>query len=158
MNSEPLTVIALGSNLGNSHEILSKALTQLQKLSITPLRTSTFWETEPIDCPPSSPTFVNAVTIMSPKEDETPETLLLKLQDLEREFGRQPKLITNEARPLDLDIIAFRNELRSEKRLTLPHPRAHLRRFVLGPLAELAPEYKLPGQALTTSELLARLP
>jgi 2-amino-4-hydroxy-6-hydroxymethyldihydropteridine diphosphokinase len=63
----------------------------------------------------------------------------------------------NEARPLDLDLITFGGETRSSPDLTLPHPRAHLRRFVMEPLAEIAPELVLPGQKKTVRELLANL-
>lgn len=88
---------------------------------------------------------------------ETPESLLAKLQALELEFGRQPKLRINEARLLDLDLIAFASEMRSTPPLTLPHPRAHLRRFVLEPLHELAPELTLPGHSQSISQYLAAL-
>jgi 2-amino-4-hydroxy-6-hydroxymethyldihydropteridine diphosphokinase len=83
--------------------------------------------------------------------------LLAKLQALEKEFGRQPKKILNEPRPLDLDLIAFGDEVRSTASLTLPHPRAHQRRFVLQPLNEIVPGLILPGQKLTVTQLLAGL-
>jgi 2-amino-4-hydroxy-6-hydroxymethyldihydropteridine diphosphokinase len=111
-----------------------------------------------VDCPPGSPVFVNAVVGLVTGRGETPETLLSKLQALEREFGRRPKEILNEPRPLDLDLIAFGYETRATAELTLPHPRAHERRFVLQPLSELGPDLILPGQAQTVAELLHRLP
>jgi len=80
------------------------------------------------------------------------------MQDLEKVFGRAPKKIINEPRPLDLDLIAFGQEIRNSPELILPHPRAHLRRFVLQPLSEIAPELVLPGQGKTVAELLAGLP
>jgi 2-amino-4-hydroxy-6-hydroxymethyldihydropteridine diphosphokinase len=64
----------------------------------------------------------------------------------------------NEARPLDLDLIAFGAEVRTRPDLVVPHPRAHLRRFVLAPLAEVAPDFVLPGQTATVAELLNALP
>jgi 2-amino-4-hydroxy-6-hydroxymethyldihydropteridine diphosphokinase len=64
----------------------------------------------------------------------------------------------NEPRPLDLDLIAFGTETRNSTELILPHPRAHLRRFVLQPLGEIAPDLILPGQSQTISQLLAELP
>jgi 2-amino-4-hydroxy-6-hydroxymethyldihydropteridine diphosphokinase len=66
--------------------------------------------------------------------------------------------VLNEPRPLDLDLIAFGREVRAGNRLTLPHPRAHLRRFVLQPLSEIAPGLILPGQSQTVAQLLAALP
>ncbi len=110
-----------------------------------------------MDCPPGSPDFINAVVAFTPLPRFTPETLLAELQALERELGRRPKLVLNEARPLDLDLIAWGSEVRDTPTLTLPHPRAHVRRFVLLPLSELAPELVLPGQTRTVAELLAGL-
>ena len=94
---------------------------------------------------------------MTPLDGETPESLLEKLQALEVQFGRQPKVVMNESRPLDLDLIAFGDEQRQGVQLTLPHPRFHERRFVLEPMAEIAPGAILPGQTATVAELLARL-
>jgi 2-amino-4-hydroxy-6-hydroxymethyldihydropteridine diphosphokinase len=97
------------------------------------------------------------VAVFEPQPGETPETLLAKLQALEKQFGRTPKKVLNEARSLDLDLIAFGGEVRQTPQLLLPHPRAHLRRFVLAPLAELAPDLVLPGQPQTAATLLAVL-
>ena len=153
-----IAFIALGSNLGDSRRILSDAMERMQKLTITPLLKSSLWRSAPVDCPPGSPDFVNAIVALTPREDETPESLLEKLQSLEKEFGRPPKKILNEPRPLDLDLIAFGNETRATKDLTLPHPRANLRRFVLQPLAEIAPDLILPGQTKSVALLLRDLP
>jgi 2-amino-4-hydroxy-6-hydroxymethyldihydropteridine diphosphokinase len=127
-------------------------------VSEKPLRRSSLWQTTPVDCPPGSPVFVNAVVGLLSGTCETPETLLAKLQALEREFGRRPKEVLNEPRPLDLDLIAFGNETRATRELTLPHPRAHERRFVLQPLREIAPDLVLPGQTKSVAELLQQLP
>jgi 2-amino-4-hydroxy-6-hydroxymethyldihydropteridine diphosphokinase len=80
------------------------------------------------------------------------------LQALEKEFGRQPKEVLNEPRPLDLDLISFGRERRGAENLALPHPRAHQRCFVLQPLAEIAPDLVLPGQSQTVAQLLSQLP
>ena len=80
------------------------------------------------------------------------------MQALEIEFGRMPKKVLNEPRPLDLDLILFGGEVRASAALTLPHPRAHERRFVLQPLREIAPDLILPGQSQTVARLLAALP
>jgi 2-amino-4-hydroxy-6-hydroxymethyldihydropteridine diphosphokinase len=153
-----LVIVALGSNLGDSPKILRDVMGRLQHLSEKPLRKSSLWQTLPVDCPPDSPKFLNAVVTFVPTKSETPETLLAKLQALEKELGRQPKKILNEPRPLDLDLIAFGQEIRSAPQLTLPHPRAHLRRFVLAPLSEIAPDLVLAGQTRTVVQLLAALP
>jgi 2-amino-4-hydroxy-6-hydroxymethyldihydropteridine diphosphokinase len=110
-----------------------------------------------VGCPPGSPNFINAVVGLVPLARETPGSLLEKLRGLEKEFGRQQSKIANAPRPLDLDLIAFGNERHATAALMLPHPRAHLRRFVLQPLAEIAPDYVLPGQTRTAAQLLAVL-
>jgi 2-amino-4-hydroxy-6-hydroxymethyldihydropteridine diphosphokinase len=149
--------IALGSNLGDSQKIILDAMARLQNLSDTPILKSSLWQTTPVDCPPDSPKFLNAVVALTPLANETPESLLQKLQSLEKEFGRTPKKVLNEPRPLDLDLILFGGEVRASAALTLPHPRAHERRFVMQPFTEIAPDLILPGQKLTVSQLLAEL-
>lgn len=153
----PVAYIALGSNLGDSRTILAEACKRLQESSAAPVRCSSLWRSSPVACPPGSPDFLNAMVALIPWGGETPESLLAKLKVLETEFGRGPKLVLNEARPLDLDLIAFGAEVRTTSSLTLPHPRAVQRRFVLAPLNELAPELVLPGQAKTVAELLGSL-
>jgi 2-amino-4-hydroxy-6-hydroxymethyldihydropteridine diphosphokinase len=153
----PLAYVAIGSNLGDPVRNVRAAIARLAELSAAPLRVSSLWRSAPVDCPPGSPPFVNAAVALAPRPGETPESLLAKLQALEREFGRRPKQIANEPRPLDLDLIAFGRETRGAPELTLPHPRAHQRRFVLQPLSEIAPELVLPGQTRTVAQLLAAL-
>jgi 2-amino-4-hydroxy-6-hydroxymethyldihydropteridine diphosphokinase len=153
----PIAYIALGSNLGDSRQAVLRAMERLQELSDEPLVKSSLLETAPVDCPPGSPNFVNAVVGLMPRREETPESLLEKLQVLEKEFGRTPKKVLNEARPLDLDLIAFAREVRATPELTLPHPRAHLRQFVLQPLAEIAPDLILPGREAPAKKLLSQL-
>jgi 2-amino-4-hydroxy-6-hydroxymethyldihydropteridine diphosphokinase len=153
-----IAIVALGSNLGDSRKIILEAMARLQDFSDAPILKASLWLTTPVNCPPGSPKFVNAVIGLVPRKSETPESLLKKLRELEKKFGRQPKKVPNEPRPLDLDLIAFGNEVRHSPELTLPHPRAHQRRFVLQPLSELAPELVLPGQGRTVAKLLAELP
>ena len=149
--------VALGSNLGDSRQIILEAMTRLQDFSDAPILKSSLWQTTPVDCPPDSPRFVNAVIGLQPRAGETPESLLKKLRGLEIEFGRRSKKVLNEPRPLDLDLIAFDQEMRNVPELILPHPRAHERKFVLQPLSEIAPQFILPGQGKTVTELLAAL-
>ena len=153
-----MALIALGSNLGDSARLIQQAIEQLQQLSDEPLRRSSLWRTSPVDCPPGSPDFLNAVVALAPRPDETPEKLFVKLQSLEKEFGRRPKKVLNEPRPLDLDLIAFGNEIRRTRELVLPHPRVQQRRFVLEPLAEIAPDLILPDRAKSVRQLLEELP
>lgn len=157
MDLKKFAIIALGSNLGEPGKSILEAMARLQAYSDEPVVRSSLWQTSPVDCPPNSPVFVNAVAGLVPRTNETPETLLEKLKLLEKEFGRAPKQIPNEPRPLDLDLIAFRNETRHSPNLIVPHPRAHLRKFVLQPLNEIAPGLVLAGQGMTVSQLLAGL-
>ncbi len=157
VNPEHLCLISLGSNLGNPVTNIQNAFSELKKLSNVPIQKSSLWKSAPVDCPPDSPDFMNAAIAFEPLENETPESLLTKLQQIEIQFGRQPKAILNEPRPLDLDLIAFKNETRSTETLTLPHPRFHQRRFVLEPLNEIAPLAILPNQTQSITQLLAAL-
>ena len=111
----------------------------------------------PVDCPEGSPDFINAAVALNPQEGESPESLLIKLQALEVQFGRKPKAIPNEPRSLDLDLLAFGTEQCGTQNLTLPHPRFHQRRFVLEPMNQIAPDLTLPGQTLSVNQLLTNL-
>jgi 2-amino-4-hydroxy-6-hydroxymethyldihydropteridine diphosphokinase len=152
-----LAYIALGSNLGDSVGTIRQAYEDLQAWSDEPVLESSLWQTMPVDCPPGSPPFINAMAGLAPRTLETPESLLARMQELERAFGRKPKQVSNESRPLDLDLITFGGLTRNSPTLCLPHPRAHCRRFVLQPLSEIAPNLILPGQSKTVAELLAAL-
>ena len=156
-DSNKLAFVALGSNLGNSQKTIRDAIACLQNLSDEPVLKSSLWQTSPVNCPPGSPKFVNAIAGLLPRKGDTPELLLEMLRVLEVAFGRAPKKVLNEPRPLDLDLIAFGNEARNTSDLILPHPRAHLRKFVLEPLNEIAPDFVLAGQGRTVSQLLAEI-
>ena len=151
-------IVALGSNLGDSRQTINRALERLEELSRRPILKSSLWQTTPVDCPPDSPAFINAVAALTPLTGEIPESLLAKLQSLEAEFGRAPKTVLNEPRPLDLDLILFGSVIRRRPQLVLPHPRACQRRFVMQPLADLTPDLIFPGQTKTVAQLLAALP
>jgi len=156
-NVAQIAYIALGSNRGDSQQIILQALERLRQLSDEPLLRASLWRTAPVECPPGSAPFINTAVGLNPREGETPESLLAKLQELEKAFGRRPKKILNEPRELDLDLIAFGGLIRSTDRLKLPHPRTHERAFVLAPLAEIAPDLVLPKQTKTVRELLEQL-
>ncbi len=149
--------VALGSNLGDSAAIVREAIAALGERSAVAVRASSLWTSTPVDCPPGSPLFVNAVAALTAREGETPQSLLSALQAMEREAGRRPKQVLNEARPLDLDILAWGSLVLSTPTLVLPHPRAHARRFVLQPWAEVAPGFVVPGLGRTVADLMAAL-
>lgn len=154
----PWVLIALGANLGDPAANVLAAMDRLEALAGRPIRRSSLLRSEPVDCPPGSPPFINAAVAFPAPEGLTPETWLEHQQLLEKEFGRRPKAVLNEARPLDVDLIAWGQEQRFTPHLTLPHPRAHVRRFVLEPLAEIVPDFVLPGQTVSIARLLQQLP
>lgn len=159
MSDTPAPVfIGLGANLpsdeGDPRHTLQAALRALKPLSTVAVRCSSFWESDPVDCPPGSPRYVNAVCAISPRETESPESLLKYLQEVEAGFGRLRSGTVNESRVLDLDLLAWGERFINTPDLTLPHPRAHRRAFVLAPWAELAPDFRLPGIERQVADLL----
>ncbi|WP_242529341.1 2-amino-4-hydroxy-6-hydroxymethyldihydropteridine diphosphokinase [Methylacidimicrobium sp. B4] len=130
----------------------------LQKLSKSSyfLRSSV-WKSDPVDCPPGSREFLNAVVEID--WDGPPEDLLASLLTFEGRVGRPPARTRqrNAPRPLDLDLLYCGTLVRNTPELTLPHPRLACRSFVLGPLAEIAPQLHLPGFSCTVQELYDRL-
>lgn len=157
-NSRHSVFLALGANLGNPLENLRKAVRSLQSLAVAPLVLSSPWITAPVNCPPNSPPFANVALQMILPREICPQILLARCQAMERAFGRRPKKQPNEARPLDIDIIAFNNLTENSPPLILPHPRAHQRFFVLAPLNEIAPQLILPGHSRSVAEHLASCP
>ena len=154
-------VVALGSNLpsqfGSPAEMLLRAMEDLRQLSAGPLQASSLYRTAPIDCAEGTPDFINAVVMLVPAHDESPEGLLRQLKRIEQAFQRERAGPPNSPRTLDLDLICWGEHRSSTDELKLPHPLAHERLFVLRPLAEIAPDLCIPGQALSVSELAARL-
>ncbi|MBH9552840.1 2-amino-4-hydroxy-6-hydroxymethyldihydropteridine diphosphokinase [Inhella gelatinilytica] len=130
--------IALGANLGDARAALSWAWAQLQRLG--PARASSLYRTAPIDA--QGPDFLNAVVELH--IDWAPQTLLTHLLHLEAEQGRE-RPFRHAPRTLDLDLLAVGQQTVVTPSLQLPHPRLHLRAFVLQPLLELAPALTLPG-------------
>ena len=153
----PLAVIALGSNLsgpnGSSpHDNLTAVMPALQLLSSSPLLVSDTVVSEPVDCPPGSPHFANAVAVLCPENGVSPVELLLALQGIETSFGRSRKGVRNEARIIDLDLISYGEQRIESERLILPHPRATQRLFVLQPLLQIWPDFIFPGDSLSVKE------
>jgi len=149
-------VVALGSNEGDSISLIESAFGTLDVISLSPVRRSRLWRSLPVDCPPGSRDFVNAVAVLELSDEWTPQGLLSWLKEQEVSFGRRPKKVFNEPRPLDLDLIVFGDQRIETALLTVPHPRAHLRSFVVLPLNELLPELCPPGWTETVGELASR--
>ncbi len=146
----------MGTNLGDRELNLLRAVAELGRLNgskVTAL--SRFYETSPVGMPPDTPLFYNGIvrltTALNPLE------LLSELQRIEQElFGRK---ISSQpiSRYMDLDLLLYGDEIIDRPELVIPHPRMTARRFVLLPLAEIAPDIKIPGKNSTVSELLAGL-
>lgn len=150
---EKQAFVALGANLGEPKAALEKALVAIAKIPGTRLVcTSSFYSTAPIDS--SGPDYVNAVCEV--KTTLEPVNLLHALQRIENDNGRvRPLGIHNAPRTLDLDVLLFDGQTIRSEELTVPHPRMHLRAFVLVPLVEIAPEIEIPGLGKARDYLLS---
>ncbi len=156
------SIVGLGSNLdskyGSKLDIMRKAVKALGKLSSQPCIASSVYQSEPEGCPPDSPLFVNSVVVLFLPVNTELKRFFLCIQRLEEKLGRVRSGIGNEPRTIDLDLLFFGNFSFSSDSLNIPHPRALERRFVLEPLAEIAPNLVLPGQKFSVQQLLDDLP
>ena len=150
-------IIALGSNRphgrhGPPVRVIEAAIDALAEDGIRPVRRSRIIETPPLG--PSTRRYANAV--ISVETNLPPEALLDALHRVEDSFGRKRQRRWG-ARVLDLDLIAYDQEVRGAGRLQLPHPQMSLRLFVLGPMLEVAPTWRHPILRLTVRQMHARL-
>ena len=151
-------IIGVGGNINSddgSHpiETCNKAINLLQNYSIKVQKQSKWYNSEPI--PKSDqPIFFNCVVIATTILNEY--YVLKFLHKIESEFGRTRNGI-NEPRSIDLDLIDYSNKVLNNKNLTLPHPRAHLRKFVMGPLAEIKPDWVHPILKVNVLDILKKL-
>jgi len=130
------------------------AIAALSKLGRT--RASSLWRSEPFG-DPAQPWYVNAVVELELRPGADPHALLRELRALERAAGRPDARARNAPRALDLDLLLFGGAVVATPDLTVPHPGLTLRRFVLAPLAELAPELVPPGETRSVAALLRDL-
>jgi 2-amino-4-hydroxy-6-hydroxymethyldihydropteridine diphosphokinase len=146
--------IALGSNVGDRAAMLERAMAAMNSAGIRVSRQSSFYVTEPVDAPGQA-WFLNAVV-----EAETsllPLQLLHALLRIERELGRR-RITPHGPRTIDLDILFYGSSVIRSKELQVPHPRLSERRFVLVPLAQIAPEFRHPVVHKSVTQLLAETP
>jgi 2-amino-4-hydroxy-6-hydroxymethyldihydropteridine diphosphokinase len=154
LNRPTLAAIGLGSNLGDRQAHLAFACDRLATI-LANLRVSSTYDTVPVDVPDAQPAFLNAAAIG--ETTLSAHDLLDALLEIERARGRR-RPFRGAARTLDLDLLLFGGVILDEPALTVPHPRFRDRRFVLAPLAEIAPDLRDPVTSMTMAELLARLP
>jgi 2-amino-4-hydroxy-6-hydroxymethyldihydropteridine diphosphokinase len=146
--------IALGSNLGDKSTLLNLAIGHLMEIHDSgDFLVSGFHETEPVDCAPDTPAFLNAVVEIGTSLH--PLDLLHQLQQLEIRFGRPKDHTRNASRTLDLDLLYCDEMPLNHPELHLPHPRMTGRSFVLAPLVEIRPDLRLPGWDKTCKEYLS---
>lgn len=146
--------VGLGSNVGDRTAHVRAGIAFLKTLFKPGLRVSSLYQTSPVDCPPGSEDFVNAV--VEGEFEGDPGQLYRLLKAFEKTRGERPILERNAPRALDLDLLYGQSAFQSDE-ITLPHPRLHLRRFVLQPLAEICPERVVAGQTRPVADLLRAL-
>jgi 2-amino-4-hydroxy-6-hydroxymethyldihydropteridine diphosphokinase len=158
MELETITAyISLGSNLGDRAGNLLLAARGLMEAGICVMRLSAIYETEPLEIDSNSD-FLNLVAEVH-VTNVSPEQMLARMLRIEYLLGRKRQAIgVKEPRTVDLDLLLYGNSLHETEFLTLPHPRMHLRNFVLVPLAEISPQFVHPVFHQTVSDLLHASP
>lgn len=148
--------IAIGTNLGDREANLQRGLAMLiERAQPAVILAGGVYETEPVDCAPGTQAFLNSVVEI--EAACTPQEMHAHLQAIEQAMGRPVLREKNSPRSLDLDLLYAGDFVSDDPVLIVPHPRLHLRRFVLQPLADIRPDLMLPGHTLTIAEHLAAL-
>jgi 2-amino-4-hydroxy-6-hydroxymethyldihydropteridine diphosphokinase len=133
--------LLLGSNLGSRDSFIGRSILLISANAGNVTKASSVYQTEPWGAA-DSPAYLNQVIRIETKLD--PHQLLKVLLNIESELGRNRGEVRNEPRTIDIDILFYGSEIVKSDLLVIPHERLHLRRFVLVPLAEIAPEFEHP--------------
>jgi len=145
--------LGLGSNIGDREALLQAAIDELHKEEVRILRASQVYETEPVDLQQQR-WFLNLV--VEARTDLFPMQLLARIGKIEQQLGRR-RMVAKGPRTIDIDILFYGNFIVRTPKLVIPHERFAERRFVLAPLAELAPELRDPVTHRSIRELLGKV-
>ena len=155
MNSDDAVIVALGGNMagdfGSSEALLEAALAGFAEAGLPILLRSSWWRSAAWP-DPNAQEYRNGVVLVEARL--SPQELIRTLFTIEARFGRE-RGARNASRTLDLDLIAYGRLISDDPALTLPHPRAHERLFVMGPLAQIAPGWRHPVLGRTAADLAA---
>ncbi len=148
--------LAFGTSKGDRESFVRSALDELKKGNFIIQKVSPLYETDPVDCEDGVPPFLNGV--LQGVWNGSAEELLDLCQSIERRAGRPENHSSRQSRELDLDIILFGQQIIRTERLTVPHPRAFQRAFVLVPLNDIAPDAFFADSGQSAADLLKSLP
>jgi 2-amino-4-hydroxy-6-hydroxymethyldihydropteridine diphosphokinase len=152
--ADKIVYISLGSNVGDRAEMIERAIAAMNSAGIRVARQSSRYITEPLGAPGQA-SFLNAVA--EAKTSLLPLQLLHALLKIERELGRR-RITPHGPRSIDLDLLFYGSAVIQSQELEVPHPRLTERRFVLIPLAQIAPEFRHPRLHKSMRQLLAETP